>query len=88
VKRISQGWFLYLFLFGSIAGTAKAQEQLMLHDGWMIQSSAKAGTDGAAISSTTYNPTDWYRATVPSTVRDTRSEANSRRPNKASRRGN
>ena len=40
----------------------------MLHDGWMIQSSAKVGTDGAAISAPAYRPTDWYRATVPSTV--------------------
>jgi exo-1,4-beta-D-glucosaminidase len=47
---------------------AESQEQLMLHNGWQIQSSAKVGTDGAAISSTAYRPTDWYRATVPSTV--------------------
>ena len=40
----------------------------MLHDGWLIQSSAKAGADGATISSPAYQPTDWFRATVPSTV--------------------
>ena len=51
-----------------LAGGAAAQEQLTLHDGWMIQSSAKAGTDGAVISAPAYRPTDWYRATVPSTV--------------------
>jgi exo-1,4-beta-D-glucosaminidase len=51
-----------------VAGVALAQEQLMLHNGWLIQSSAKVGTDGAMISSPTYHPTDWYRATVPSTV--------------------
>ena len=45
-----------------------AQEQLTLHTGWLIQSSAKVGTDGATISSPTYRPTEWYRATVPSTV--------------------
>jgi exo-1,4-beta-D-glucosaminidase len=39
-----------------------------LHTGWLIQSSAKAGGDGAAISATTYQPAGWYRATVPSTV--------------------
>jgi exo-1,4-beta-D-glucosaminidase len=39
-----------------------------LHSGWLIQSSAKAGTDGAAISSASYHATGWYRATVPSTV--------------------
>ena len=40
----------------------------MLHDGWLIQSSAKVGTDGAVISSTSYRPTDCHSATVPSTV--------------------
>lgn len=40
----------------------------MLHDGWMIQSSAKAGVDGAAISSSGYDAAGWYRSTVPSTV--------------------
>ena len=59
---------LGLLIVFAAANVATAQERLMLPDGWMIQSSAKAGTDGAAISSTTYNPTDWYRATVPSTV--------------------
>jgi exo-1,4-beta-D-glucosaminidase len=34
----------------------------------MIQSSARVGTDGAKISSRTFHPTGWYRATVPSTV--------------------
>lgn len=47
---------------------ASAQERLALHDGWLIQSSAKVGTDGAAISSRSYRPSDWYKATVPSTV--------------------
>ncbi len=51
-----------------LAAGASAQEQLTLHDGWMIQSSAKVGTDGAVISTPAYRSTDWYRATVPSTV--------------------
>ncbi|HET9775859.1 MAG TPA: beta galactosidase jelly roll domain-containing protein [Gemmatimonadaceae bacterium] len=55
-------------VLSTIAETASAQEQLMLHNGWQIQSSAKVGVDGASISSTAYTPTDWYRATVPSTV--------------------
>ena len=57
-----------LIVVFAVANVANAQEQLMLHDGWMIQSSAKVGTDGAAISSPNYNPTGWYRATVPSTI--------------------
>ncbi|HYU52993.1 MAG TPA: beta galactosidase jelly roll domain-containing protein, partial [Gemmatimonadaceae bacterium] len=56
-----------LFALGA-ASAVGAQEQLTLHAGWLIQSSAKVGTDGATISSPTYGPTDWYRATVPSTV--------------------
>jgi exo-1,4-beta-D-glucosaminidase len=52
----------------AVATAASGQEQLMLHNGWQIQSSAKVGVDGAAISSTSYSPSDWYRATVPSTV--------------------
>jgi exo-1,4-beta-D-glucosaminidase len=64
MKRISA----VLALLVWTAGGARAQEQLMLHDGWMIQSSAKVGVDGATISSATYRPTDWYHATVPSTV--------------------
>ena len=39
-----------------------------LHAGWLIQSSAKVGVDGARLSSATYRATGWYRATVPSTV--------------------
>ncbi|HXQ78450.1 MAG TPA: hypothetical protein VN797_09580, partial [Gemmatimonadaceae bacterium] len=52
----------------ALGGRALAQDQVMLHDGWMIQSSAKVGTDGAVISAPGYRMSDWYRATVPSTV--------------------
>ncbi|MEO8620751.1 MAG: beta galactosidase jelly roll domain-containing protein, partial [bacterium] len=52
-------------LYGAPSG---AQERRMLHDGWQIQSSSKVGTDGATISSATYRASDWYKATVPSTV--------------------
>ena len=65
MKRIS---WLALVLSVSAATVAAAQEQLMLHIGWQIQSSAKVGVDGAAISSVAYKPSVWYRATVPSTV--------------------
>src|SRR6185437_11121368 len=50
------------------AGAARAQNKQMLHSGWLIQSSARAGTDGARISTSRYVPRNWYRATVPSTV--------------------
>lgn len=45
-----------------------AQDRRMLHEGWLIQSSAKAGLDGAAITSASYKTTGWHKATVPSTV--------------------
>lgn len=57
-----------LLLLLWVTGAAPAQEPLMLHAGWLIQSSAKAGADGATISSPGYRPAGWYRATVPSTV--------------------
>jgi len=50
------------------AGAARAQNKQMLHSGWLIQSSARAGTNGARISTSRYVPRNWYRATVPSTV--------------------
>jgi exo-1,4-beta-D-glucosaminidase len=66
VKQLVQSAALVLFFFAAIG--AQAQQRQMLHDGWMIQSSATAGVDGAAISSSSYNPAGWHRATVPSTV--------------------
>ena len=51
-----------------LAKDVNAQERVALHDRWLLQSSAKVGTDGAVISSTTYHPTEWYSVTVPSTV--------------------
>ncbi len=66
MNRVSK--FCGLFLLVSVGATAHAQDRQMLHDGWMIQTSAKVGVDGAAISSPTYAPMGWYRATVPSTV--------------------
>src|ERR1700680_2157411 len=67
-RRIS-GWaFCLLVAFFPVASAARAQERLALHHGWMIQSSAKVGTDGAAIASAGYHPAGWYAASVPSTV--------------------
>jgi len=57
-----------LLILASSSTAALGQNRVTLHDRWQIQSSAKVGTDGAVISSATYRPGDWYRATVPSTV--------------------
>jgi exo-1,4-beta-D-glucosaminidase len=51
-----------------VAADAQAQERQMLHAGWLLKSSASVGADGATISSPSYRPAGWYRATVPSTV--------------------
>ncbi len=47
---------------------AEGQGRRALHDGWLVQSSAKVGVNGGRISSASYRPSHWYRATVPSTV--------------------
>jgi len=65
VSRSALRPFAFLLL---VNAAATAQERVTLHNDWLIQSSAKVGIDGAAISSTSYQPTDWYKATVPSTV--------------------
>ena len=57
-----------VILVALCAGAAHAQNERMLRTGWLVQSSAKVGTDGARISSAAYRPSGWYRATVPSTV--------------------
>ncbi|HEX9311069.1 MAG TPA: hypothetical protein VF887_09675, partial [Gemmatimonadaceae bacterium] len=68
MKQVSQ-WALAAFIpFLCVSRATLAQERAMLHVGWLIQSSAKVGVDGAAISAPDYTPAGWYRATVPSTV--------------------
>ncbi len=57
-----------LLLVSLLSATVSAQERTILHDGWRIQSSAKANADGPAISSQSYQAQGWYRTTVPSTV--------------------
>ena len=39
-----------------------------LVDGWAIQSSAKVQAPGETVSSLQFQPVDWYKATVPSTI--------------------
>ena len=68
MKAFLRSASLFLVVLFCMAKHVGAQERVMLHDRWQLQSSAKVGTDGAAISSTTYHPTDWYSVAVPSTV--------------------
>ncbi|MCW4017058.1 MAG: hypothetical protein NWF06_11875 [Candidatus Bathyarchaeota archaeon] len=43
-------------------------EKLFLKDNWKIQQSDLVPENGEQISSTEFNPTDWYSTSVPSTV--------------------
>ncbi|MGB9181409.1 MAG: sugar-binding domain-containing protein [Pyrinomonadaceae bacterium] len=47
---------------------ASGNSKLMLREGWSIQSSAKVKESGDALSDKSYQPSNWYPATVPSTV--------------------
>src|SRR5260370_15414980 len=42
--------------------------KIFLRDGWRIQSSAQIKEKGDVLSRSTFQPKDWYSATVPSTV--------------------
>lgn len=61
-----------LLLLAGMAGCAELKEQdtdIMLSEGWFIQSSEKVSLSGAALSSEgTDFGADWYKATVPSTI--------------------
>lgn len=66
-------FFLVLNLVGPALRGASPQEssappQMLLRENWAIQSSADVHDTGAAVSTPGYNPRDWYRATLPSTV--------------------
>lgn len=63
--------FVAIFLFSmfQIAPAIAADlPRKDLHDGWAVQSSCKAKQSGEVISSAVFKPTEWYAATVPSTV--------------------
>lgn len=63
---------LALFLLISpLLACAEASAKFHLTDGWNIQSAAKVSAAGETISTTAFQPADWYAATVPSTVAGT-----------------
>lgn len=47
---------------------AASPENALTLDGWMIESSANVKEDGSALSTTQYQPKNWYPAKVPTTV--------------------
>ena len=42
--------------------------QIVLKDGWNLQSSLKVKADGATLTSAAYQPTGWFKISVPSTI--------------------
>jgi exo-1,4-beta-D-glucosaminidase len=66
--------FVVLLLFAAAtpmrlgAQDIGAPARYTLHDGWFIQSSARITSKDAAIAETGFSSSDWYPATVPSTV--------------------
>ena len=64
-------WFLlaaFTVFFGSCSEKAPAVAEKSLQKDWLIISSADAGLDGKAISSSAIEESQWVKATVPSTV--------------------
>jgi exo-1,4-beta-D-glucosaminidase len=59
-----------IFCTVSFAQTASKSSisQLSLNDGWALQSSAKVSDKGEAIASPSFQPKDWIKATVPTTI--------------------
>jgi exo-1,4-beta-D-glucosaminidase len=45
-----------------------SDSRVSLNDGWALQSSAKVSEKGEAIASPSFQPKDWIKATVPTTV--------------------
>jgi exo-1,4-beta-D-glucosaminidase len=62
--------FSLVFLLSAItfATDPNHESTLLLRQNWFIQSSDNLQSDGAAISTTGFSSTDWYPATLPSTV--------------------
>ncbi len=59
---------ILLLVPGLAASSARAEESMVLRDGWTIQSSEKAGASGEQISRAGFDVTGWYKTSVPKTV--------------------
>jgi len=57
---------MFLFFLGLCALASPGR--IDLDDGWLVQSSAKVGTDGAALSAGPVDAENWVAASVPATV--------------------
>ncbi len=57
-----------VFILSCLFATLSARELLPLNNNWQLQSAALLDADDAAISSTDFQPNNWYSIHVPSTV--------------------
>jgi Exo-beta-D-glucosaminidase Ig-fold domain/Malectin domain/Glycosyl hydrolases family 2/Glycosyl hydrolases family 2, sugar binding domain len=55
-------------MLATAAAFAASEKGASLSSSWMMQDAAKVAEDGAVISTSGFQPSGWYRATVPGTV--------------------
>lgn len=61
-------YIIITFAVAAIASANPSDRTLTLKGGWLIQSSERVTVSGAKVSTASYVPISWYKATVPSTV--------------------
>ena len=54
--------------FPAGAATSPSEAPVSLNAGWRLQDAAKVAADGTVVSTSSYQPGGWYKATVPGTV--------------------
>ena len=74
LKGLTVVCFCFLGLYGACQPESVEKEilssvnQLVLKDGWNMQSTTKVTANGAVLSKTDFQPTDWFTISVPSTI--------------------
>jgi len=74
LRLLTIAGFSLLSMYGSCQSAPVGQNanqvpsQMVLKEGWDMQSSVKVQADGAALTSLSYRPSGWFKISVPSTV--------------------
>lgn len=71
MKTVLRGLLTVFCIFLSTLGAAAlagVEKPTVLSGGWLLEDAAKVSQDGPAISSASFQPAGWHRATVPGTV--------------------
>lgn len=68
LRRVALFLAVPLMLILLNASASKADNEITLHNGWSVQSSAKTKGDGAQISQRGFDTSGWYKTSVPRTV--------------------